>query len=141
MLRKELIDESEDSSRVLSFHRLLKLVHFIANVVADLNSFLIVDLEFLSTSVLQYRPTGFAGTLDLFAPFFMVFNLGEKDKVLARVAHDLDDLKEFLEDMRAWPHSQDPRALEGAILLPSGNAFFTEELPAVVALHRVLQDL
>jgi hypothetical protein len=99
MLRKELVDESEDSGWVLGFHRLLKLVHLITNVVADLYSFLIIDLEFLPTAVLQYRPTGFASALDLFAPFFMVFNLREKDKVLACVAHDFDDLKELLEHM------------------------------------------
>jgi len=99
MLRKELVDESEDSGWVLGFHRLLKLVHLIAYVVANLDSFLIVDLEFLPTTVLQYRSTGFASTLDLFAPFFMVFNLREKDKVLACVAHDLDDLKELLKHM------------------------------------------
>ena len=99
MLRKEFVNESEDSSWVLGFHRLLKLVHLITNVVADLDSFLIVDLEFLPTAVLKYRTTGFASTLDLFAPFFMVFNLREKDKVLACVAHDFDDLKELLKHM------------------------------------------
>jgi hypothetical protein len=125
----------------LGFHRLLKLVHLIANVVAHLDGLLIVNLEFFATAVLQYRSTSFARTLDLFAPFFMVFNLREKDKVLACVAHDFDDLKELLEHMRACPHSQDPWALEGAILLPTGYAFFTEEFPAIVALHRVLQDL
>ena len=141
MLRKKLVDESEYSSRVLGFHSLLELIHLIANVVADLDSLLIVDLEFLPTAVLQDRSTGLASALDLFAPFLMVLDFGEKDQILASVAHDFDDLKEFLEDMRAWPHSQDPWTLEGAILLPSGYAFLTEEFPTVVALHRVLQDL
>jgi len=141
MLRKEFVDESEDSGRVLGLHRLLKLVHLIANVVAHLDGLLIIDLEFFPAAVFQDRATGFTSTFDLFAPFLMVFNLREKDKVLACVAHDFDDLEELLEHMRAWPHSQDTWALEGAILLPTGDAFLAEEFPAVVALHRVLQDL
>ena len=141
MLRKELVDESEDSGWVLGLHCLLKLVHLIANVVAHLDGLLIVDLEFLPASVLQDRATSFTSALDLFAPFLMVFNFGEKDKVLASVAHNFDDLEELLEHMRAWSHSQDPWALEGAILLPTGDTFLAEEFSAVVTLHRVLQDL
>lgn len=99
MLRKVLIYKSEDSSRVLSFHRLLKLVHLIANVVAYLDSLLIVNLEFLPTAVLQDRATGLTSALDLFAPFFMVLDFGEKDQVLANVAHYFDNLEELLEDM------------------------------------------
>jgi hypothetical protein len=141
VLRKELVDEGEDCGWVLGFHRLLKLVHLIANVVAHLDGLLIIDLEFLPASVFQDRTTSFTSALDLFAPFLMVFNFREKDKVLAGVAHNFDDLEELLEYMGAWPHSQDPWALEGAILLPTGDAFLAEEFSAVVALHRVLQDL
>ena len=141
MLRKELVDEGEDSGWVLGLHCLLKLVHLIANVVAHLDGLLIVDLEFFPAAVFQDRATGFTSTFYLFAPFLMVFNLREKDKVLACVAHNFDNLEELLEHMRAWSHSQDTWALEGAILLPTGDAFFTEEFPAVVTFHRVLQDL
>jgi hypothetical protein len=126
MLRKELVDEGEDSGWVLGFHSLLKLVHLIANVVAHLDGLLIIDLEFLPASVLQDRTTSFTSALNLFAPLLMVFNLREKDKVLASVAHNFDDLEELLKYMRAWPHSQDPWALEGAIFLPTGDAFLAE---------------
>ncbi len=43
--------------------------------------------------------------------------------------------------MRAWPHSQLPRALKWTILLPLLNAWLAEQLTAVVALHRVSQNL
>ena len=43
--------------------------------------------------------------------------------------------------MGALPRSQDPRALEGTVLLPPGDALLAEELPAVLALHRLLKDL
>ena len=43
--------------------------------------------------------------------------------------------------MRTWSHSQLPRTLKWTVLLPLLNAWFAEQLAAVVALHWVLQNL
>ena len=54
---------------------------------------------------------------------------------------DLQDLDEFFQNMRAGPNSELAWALEWTALRPLGNASLTEELPAVVTLHRVNGDL
>ena len=68
----------------------------------------------------------------------MLLNLREEDELLTTVTHNLDDLEKFLEDVRAWAHSQNTWTLEGTILLPPGDALLAEKFAAVVALHRVL---
>lgn len=54
---------------------------------------------------------------------------------------DLQDLDEFFQNMRAGSNSELAWALEWTALRPLGNAGLTEELPAVVTLHRVNGDL
>jgi len=79
--------------------------------------------------------------LDLFAPLFVLLNLIEENELLAVVACYANDLEELFEDVRALPCSQNPWALKRTVFLPSGDALFTEELPAVLAFHRLLQNL
>lgn len=71
----------------------------------------------------------------------MFFNLAEEDKLLTGMTVYSYNLKEFFENVRGWPHSEDARTLEGAVLFPTGDALFAEKLPTVIALHWILQDL
>jgi len=52
-----------------------------------------------------------------------------------------NDLKELFENMRTMASSEDSRALKWTVLLPPGDALFTEKLPAVFAFHWILKDL
>lgn len=67
----------------------------------------------------------------------MLLDLREKDKLIAVVALDLEDLDELFQNVGARPDSQWPGALEWTLLLPSGDALLTEELPAIVTFHGV----
>ena len=71
----------------------------------------------------------------------MLCNLAEEHQLLTVVAGDLQDLDKLLEYVRAWPHSKLTRALERTVLLPLRDAALAEELPTVVAFHRLDRNL
>ena len=50
-------------------------------------------------------------------------------------------MNELFEDVRARPHPQLARALERAVLLPLGDAGLAEQVPTVLALHRINRNL
>ena len=75
------IDKGKDCSLILGLHGLLKLVHLVADIVTDLDSFLITDLNFFACAVLKDRFASFTLTFDFLAPIFMILNLGEEDQI------------------------------------------------------------
>ena len=137
LIREELLNVPQSRLLVIPLHRLLQQVHFIANVVADLNQ-LVLHLHFLSTSVLEDHLARFVGTLGFLAPLFMFLNLLEKNQVVARVAPNLHDCYELLDNMGATADPEETRALERTVFAPARNALSAEELPTVLALHWVL---
>ena len=98
-------------------------------------------LEFLAAAVLQDHLALLVRALVFLAPFFVLLDVGKKDQLFAIVARDLEDLDELLKDVRAWTDSELARALEGAVLLPLRDTAFAEELPAIIAFHRVDRNL
>jgi hypothetical protein len=77
------------------------------------------------------------GALVLLAPFFMFLNLTEQHQLFAIVARYLQNLDKLTQNMTARPHPQLPRALKRAALRPLGNTILAEELPAIIAFHRI----
>jgi len=118
----------------------LKSEHVVANVVAYLNR-LVINFELLPTAVLQDCLALLVRTLVFFAPLLVLVDQGKQHKFIAVLARDLEDVDEFLENVRAGSNSQDSRALEGTVLLPFFDATFAEELSTVVTLHWFSQDL
>ena len=141
LLLKVFINEREHRHVILGLECSLELIHLVADVVADLDRPIITDLELLAMPVLQDSLACLVSALDLLAPFLVNLDLCEEHKLLAVVASHADDLEELLQNVRALPRSQDPRALEWTVLLPPGDALLAEELTAVLALHRLLKDL
>lgn len=56
------------------------------------------------------------------------------------MAFNLKQVDKFFQNVRGWPHSHGAWTLERAALLPPADAFFAEQLAAVVALDRVSRD-
>ena len=131
-------NKGEDCCAVLGPHSLLELVHLEANVITNLYGLFFCDLKLFSRSVFKDGFARFAGTFDLFAPFFMLFYLRKNDQFFTCMTHNFNDLEEFLKNMAAWTNSQNTRALERAILFPARDTLLAEKLPAVVTFHWIL---
>ena len=64
---------------LLWFEGLLKTVHFVAYIIANLDDNLLLSLEFFPTSVLQNCLALFIGALFFSTPFLMFVDQREKD--------------------------------------------------------------
>ena len=67
----------------------------------------------------------------------MVLNLAEQYQLFAIVARYLQNLDKLTQDMTAGPHPERPWALKRARLWPLSYTSPAEELPAIVAFHRI----
>ncbi len=83
---------------------MLKQVHLIADIVTDLDLF-VLHLEFLPAPILKYGLALFVSAFDFLAPFLMLFNGCKVDEFLAIVANNFDDFYKLMENMGAWPDS------------------------------------
>ena len=84
---------------------MLKSEHFIADVIAHLDSGHLFELELFPASVFQYGLALFVGTFILPAPFVMFVYQGEEYQLTTILAYDFQYVDELLKDMRTWSQS------------------------------------
>ena len=70
------------------FHSLLKSEHLVADVITNLNCFVLM-LEFLSAAVFKDHLALLVGAFILFTPLFMFLNVGEKNQFFTKMTRDL----------------------------------------------------
>jgi len=140
LLGEVLLEEEEGLVTVGVLEHLLEAEHLVADVVAHLDLLVLVE-ELLAAAELEDHVALLVGALVLLAPLLVLLDVREEHKLLAKVAGDLQDLDELLQDVRAGPDAQLPGALVGAVLVPHADAVLAKQLAAVVALHRVDRDL
>ena len=116
---------------------LLKTEHFIADIIADLYSHLLLSFEFLTAPILQDSLTLLVCTFVFPTPFLMFVYKREKHKLATRLTGNFQNVDKLLQNVGTGAYSQDTGTLEWAIFLPFFNASFAKKFAAVVALHRL----
>ena len=116
---------------------LLKTEHFIADIIADLYSHLLLSFEFLTAPILQDSLTLLVCTFVFPTPFLMFVYKWEKHEFTTGLTGDFQNVDKLLQNMRTRANSQDTRTLERAVFLPFFNASFAEKFATVITLHRL----